>query len=81
MESTESWRAMMDALAGRPPNRGRALWLEDRGPGSRAAIVRHVRAVIEQRTVPKDGTSPEHLAETITTSVLNRLGADARYRS
>lgn len=75
MESTESWKAMMRALAGHPPNRGRVLRLEDKGPGSREAIVRYVRTVIEKNTTPNHDASSQRLAETITASVLSRLGA------
>jgi hypothetical protein len=75
VEATESWQAMKRALAGKPPNRGRVLRLEDKGPGSKDAIVRYVRMAIEQHTMPKQDANPQHLAEMITTSVLNRLGA------
>lgn len=75
MESTESWQAMTRALAGERPHRGRALRLEDAGPGSKDAITHFVHTAIEQHTVPKTDASLEDLAEIITTAVLNRLGA------
>jgi hypothetical protein len=75
MESTQSWEAMIHALAGEQPHRGRVLRLEASGPGSEKAITRYVRSAIEQRAMPKAETSIEQLAEIITTTVLNRLGA------
>jgi hypothetical protein len=76
MESTESWEAMMHALAGERPHRGRVLRLEASGPGSAKAITRYVRSAIEQHAMPKADVSVDQLAETITTTVLNRLGAN-----
>jgi hypothetical protein len=75
VESTRSWQAMIDALACGSPKRDRVLRLEGSGPGSKDAITQYVRMAIERHTTPKDGTNPQRLAETITTSVLNRLGA------
>jgi hypothetical protein len=75
VEATESWQAMIDALAGERPHRGRVLRLEAHGPGSRAAIIRYVHKTMEQHTTPKSDTSLEQLADAITMSVLNRLGA------
>jgi hypothetical protein len=66
---------MIDALAGERPHRGRVLRLEDAGPGSKDAITRYVRTAIEEHTMPKTDASLEELAEIITTSVLNMLGA------
>jgi hypothetical protein len=66
---------MIDALAGERPHRGRVLRLEHRGPGSRDAITHYVRMAIEQHATPNDDSSLEQLAEIITLSVLNRLGA------
>lgn len=75
MESTKTWQAMINALSGHPPHDARVLRLEDRGPASKAGIIRYVRAVLEAHTTPKNGANTERLAETITVSVLNRLGA------
>jgi hypothetical protein len=76
MESTESWHAMVHALAGERPHRGRVLRLEATGPGSRDEIGCYVRTAIEQHTTPKPGcVGVEQLAEIITTTVLNKLGA------
>lgn len=51
------------------------LHLTASGPGSRAEIAAYIKTVIEQRTTPNADTSAERLAESITTSVLHRLGA------
>ena len=75
MESTESWHAMIHALAGERPDHGRVLRLDDEGPGSRDAITCHVRTTIEQHSTPTAEVSLDQLAEIITTAVLNRLGA------
>jgi hypothetical protein len=75
MESTDSWRAMVHALAGERPHGGRVLRLESRGPGSKDAITGYVRSTIEQHATPKAEASLEQQAEIITTAVLNRLGA------
>lgn len=75
VESTESWHAMVHALAGERPRGGRVLRLEDKGPGSKDAITDYVHATIEQHAMPKAEASLEQLAEIITTTVLNRLGA------
>jgi hypothetical protein len=67
---------MIHALAGERPHRGRVLRLEANGPGSEKAIKRYVRSAIEQHTTPKGEVSVDQLAEIITTTVLNRLGAN-----
>ena len=75
MESTESWHAMVHALAGERPHSGRVLRLEAAGPGSRDETSCYVRTAIEQHTTPKPGcVGVEQLAEIITTTVLNKLG-------
>jgi hypothetical protein len=76
MESTQSWEAMIHALAGDRPHRGRVLRLEASGPGSEKAIIRYVRSAIEQHATAKAEVSLEQLAAIITTTVLNRLGAN-----
>lgn len=76
MESTQSWETMIQALAGEQPHRGRVLRLEASGPGSEKAINQDVRTAIEQHATPKAESSVEQLAEIITTTVLNRLGAN-----
>jgi hypothetical protein len=66
---------MVHTLAGERPHGGRALRLEDSGPGSKDAITGYVRTAIEQHTMPRPDVGLKELAEIITTAVLNRLGA------